>query len=239
MIKPNKIVRTNRKNVYIYINQYGELIIRAPKTLSDNSIYKLVEKYQDWIIEKRNKVLSNRSKIKKYFFQEGEKFFYLGQEVRLKIVSDKDFSRKTKDIMINNEYLLFPERFLDNPQKHLEKFYRNEARRIFKDKVDFYIKKYEELFGEKLNYSNLRISSGEKIVGSCSKNNNLSFSWKLIQTPVEVIDYIVAHEVIHLKEKNHKRSFWQKVIKLKPDYRENIKWLKEKWYYLREFLSND
>lgn len=238
MIKPTKIVRTNRKNVYIYINQYGQLIVRAPRSLSDVSILKLVEKYQDWIIEKRRRILSRRTAIKKHFFEEGEEFFYLGKAVRLKIVSDRDSSKRKRDISVFDGQLFLPERFLDDPRKHLEKFYRNEAKRIFLEKVEFYLKRYEELFGEKLTYSKLRISSGEKVVGSCSRSNSLSFSWKLIQTPVEVIDYIVTHEIVHLKEKNHKKTFWKKVIQLKPDYKENIKWLKEKWYYLREFLSD-
>ncbi|MEJ5305131.1 MAG: SprT family zinc-dependent metalloprotease [Ignavibacteria bacterium] len=239
MIKPDKIIRSNRKTVSIKINQYGELIVQAPKTLPNDSIFKIIDKYKDWISDRRTKILSKRAKIRKYLFRDDEEFLFLDKPLKLKIAGNiYPFDNKIK-IFITDSSLIISERDVKDAKKLIEKFYRQKARDIFTERVNFYIDKYFELFGERLIYSNIRISSGEKTLGSCSAKNNLNFSWKLIQAPLDVIDYIVVHEIVHIKDKHHKKSFWQKVRKLYPDYKDKIKWLRENWFYLREFLSEE
>lgn len=63
--------------------------------------------------------------------------------------------------------------------------------------------------------------------GSCSSNRNLNFNWKLLLAPPEILDYVVVHELAHLKEMNHSPAFWSEVEKILPDYKERKKWLKE------------
>lgn len=62
--------------------------------------------------------------------------------------------------------------------------------------------------------------------GSCSHDGNLSFSWRLILAPREVLDYVVAHEVAHRKEMSHSPAFWQVVQEIYPDYKRWRQWLK-------------
>lgn len=62
--------------------------------------------------------------------------------------------------------------------------------------------------------------------GSCSSRGDLSFSWRLILAPEEVLDYVVAHEAAHLVEMNHSERFWAQVERLMPDYRRPRAWLK-------------
>ncbi|HKU59440.1 MAG TPA: M48 family metallopeptidase [Gaiellaceae bacterium] len=61
--------------------------------------------------------------------------------------------------------------------------------------------------------------------GSCSANGALSFNWRLVLAPHDVLDYVVVHEVCHLVEHNHGPSFWRLVEKRRPDYREHRAWL--------------
>jgi predicted metal-dependent hydrolase len=63
--------------------------------------------------------------------------------------------------------------------------------------------------------------------GSCSVKGNLNFHWKCAMAPVDVINYIVAHEVVHLKHLNHSREFWNDLDKLIPNYQRHIDWLRE------------
>lgn len=238
-LKPHKIFRSNRKTVFLGFNQYGDLIVKAPKSMSDSTIYNLIEKYRDTLLKKQKNVLSIRQKVKKHLFQEGEEFLFLGRRLKLKFVQDEDLFNNKRGISTTEKYLLLPERFKTIAKQEIEKFYRKEAKKFFESRVRFYIDKYFEIFGERLIYKNLKISSGQKIIGSCSPKNSLSFSWRLIQAPIQIIDYVVAHEIVHIKEKHHQKSFWERLKELVPDYRKNLKWLKENWFYLREFLIYD
>lgn len=238
-LKPHKIFRSNRKTVFLGFNQYGDLIVKAPKSMPDSVIYKIIEKYRDILLKKRKRLLSERRRLKRYLFQEGEEFLFLGRSLKLKFVQDEDLFTNKKGITTTEKNLLVPLRFRTNAKKEIERFYRKEAKKFFESRVRFYIDKYFEIFGERLVYKNLKISSGQKIIGSCSPKNSLSFSWRLIQAPIQVVDYVVAHEIVHIKEKHHQKSFWEKLKELVPDYRINLKWLKENWFYLREFLIYD
>ncbi len=63
--------------------------------------------------------------------------------------------------------------------------------------------------------------------GSCSRRGTISLNWRLVQTPVFVRDYLVLHELAHLKEMNHSRRFWSEVARLCPDFRQAERWLKQ------------
>jgi len=63
--------------------------------------------------------------------------------------------------------------------------------------------------------------------GSCSRRGTISLNWRLVQTPPFVRDYLVFHELAHLKEMNHSRRFWSEVARLCPDFREAERWLKQ------------
>ncbi len=71
--------------------------------------------------------------------------------------------------------------------------------------------------------------------GSCSSRGTLSFNWRLIMAPPDVMDYVVVHELCHLIEPNHSRKFWQLLAGLLPDFRQPRLWLKRNVNLLRPF----
>ena len=75
-------------------------------------------------------------------------------------------------------------------------------------------------------------SENRKQGGSCSSEKNLNFNWKLILAPPEVLDYVVVHELCHLKEMNHSKAFWDEVGKVMPEYETYKLWLKENGWKL-------
>ena len=235
-LKPQKIISSDRKTIYLCLNKFGELIVKAPKTMPESFIYDIIDKYKDVLLKQRKRILSQQRKIKKHLFQENEEFLFLGRRLKLRFVPDYDLFSNQVGIMTTDRHLLLPERFVKSANKEIENFYRNEAKKIFESRVQFYIEKYYTIFGEKLVYSKIKITNGINTVGSCSPKNGLNFSWRLIQAPIRMVDYVVAHEIVHLKEKHHQKSFWEKMKMLVPDYRKNIEWLKENWFYLKEFL---
>ncbi len=78
------------------------------------------------------------------------------------------------------------------------------------------------------NYKKIRLKDTSSRWGSCSTKGNLSFSWRLIMAPVDVMNYVVCHEIAHLKEHNHSAKFWHLVSVLCPDYEVSYNWLKNK-----------
>ena len=112
---------------------------------------------------------------------------------------------------------------LDNPVE----WYRKQARQVITVRVKY----YADLLGLEVN--KIRISNARKRWGSCSAKNNLSFTWRLILAPLEIIDYVVVHELMHIFEKNHSRRFWVRVEEYYPQYRKKRKWLKQNSHLLR------
>lgn len=71
--------------------------------------------------------------------------------------------------------------------------------------------------------------------GSCNKDGDLSFSWRLALAPVAVCDYVAAHEVSHIREMNHSLKFWKTVALLDPDFKTHEQWLKKNADFLHSF----
>src|SRR5579883_2598917 len=76
-----------------------------------------------------------------------------------------------------------------------------------------------------VSYSRLTIRDQRSRWGSCSSKGALSFNWRLVLTPHDVLDYVVVHEVCHLVEHNHGAAFWRLVERRRPRYRESREWL--------------
>ena len=73
----------------------------------------------------------------------------------------------------------------------------------------------------------IRITDARQRWGSCTHKGGLNFSWRLIQAPPEIVDYVVVHELVHINQPDHSKKFWAKVRKIMPDYEHRRKWLKD------------
>jgi predicted metal-dependent hydrolase len=102
----------------------------------------------------------------------------------------------------------------------VERWYRTEARRVLRERVLAHAATLGVEIGR------IAVKDTRSRWGSCSSKGNLNFSWRLLLAPWEVLDYVVAHEVAHLKEMNHSPRFWAIVEQLCPDYRVHRAWLR-------------
>ncbi len=101
------------------------------------------------------------------------------------------------------------------------------ARNIFEARVAY----FQQFTGG--SYNSISIRDQKTRWGSCSGRGNLSFNWRLILAPPEILDYVVVHELCHLTHMNHSKEFWELVGKVLPDYKDRRKWLKENGHTLR------
>ena len=109
------------------------------------------------------------------------------------------------------------QKFTDRELKAL----REKARALVTDRVQY----YAPLIG--VTYNQIAIRVQHTRWGSCSSKGNLNFNCLLALVPIEVLDYVVVHELCHRKELNHSDRFWNEVAKILPDYKCRKKWLKE------------
>lgn len=93
---------------------------------------------------------------------------------------------------------------------------REVAREIITSRVEYFATKYN------FSYGRIAIKDQKRCWGSCSAKQNLNFNYKLLFLPPELLDYIVVHELCHLRHFHHKSTFWEEVEKIIPEYRERI-----------------
>jgi predicted metal-dependent hydrolase len=103
----------------------------------------------------------------------------------------------------------------------LEAWYRRQGRRIFSERVAYWNAHYG------YSYGRITIRDQKSRWGSCSRQGNLNFNWRLLLAPLSVLDYIVIHELAHLKEGNHSSRFWALVGELCLDFRTQREWLRQ------------
>lgn len=97
-----------------------------------------------------------------------------------------------------------------------------------KDAKDYIPSRVKEIaLNNFLKYNKIKITNARTRWWSCTSYKNLNFSYRLILTPKEVIDYVIVHELAHLKHMNHSKKFWNEVEKMMPDYKKYNKWLKD------------
>lgn len=109
----------------------------------------------------------------------------------------------------------------NTPKNIFEKWIREYARKVIETRT----KDIAEKYGFK--YKKISIRAQSTRWGSCSSDRNLNFNWKLIMAPVEVLDYVIVHELCHTVEMNHSKSFWNLVASVMPNYKVYRDWLKK------------
>lgn len=87
-----------------------------------------------------------------------------------------------------------------------------------------------------LKYRSVAVRDQRTRWGSCSAKGNLSFSWRLILAPPEVLEYVVVHELLHLREPNHSKAFWRLLESTRPGWQEQARWLREHGQELHEYV---
>lgn len=218
-----------RKSLAIRLDENGNVFVRAPKGLDRRKIDKILSEKANWILTHQTTLQKlNKEREEKQYIS-GTIIFYKGRQYTLQI--HKVSVRKEEKIIIHKDNENELKMYLKNSEqeyvkKILEAWYKEEARKVLIEKVNYFGKFFCRAYG------NIRIKTMKTRWGSCSAKGNLNFNWKIIMAPEEVIDYLVVHELSHLIEMNHSANFYKQLERVLPDYKVSRKWLKENGKYL-------
>jgi len=228
--------RRSRKarRIRLQVSPDGVFTLVAPWLTPEKSIQRFITVHTKWIEKQLAKINQQKEFRPEFSYHSGDQFYYFGEAVTLKVIPS---SRKRPVVKIReNELRVELDKTVGEQmgkqliRKAIEAFYRKKAEEVIHDRLQY----FNEFYG--FYYNRVTLRNQKSRWGSCSRLKNLNFNWRLIMAPIEVIDYVVAHELCHLKEMNHSSRFWALVEKTLPDHKVYRKWFKEN-HYLLTYLS--
>lgn len=198
--------RSARRSIGLSIDQRG-LRVGAPQGAALRDIEALIRQHGDWVLDKLA-AWRERPAASRFAVVDGAVLDLLGGPIRLHIAPAK---RAGAAFTAGEIRLAVPDNA--DPARVLEAALREKARALFDERLAH--------FAPQLGVAAppLRLSSARTRWGSCSARGNIALNWRLLLMPPAIVDYVVCHELAHLKEMNHSPRFWSVVERLCPDWR--------------------
>lgn len=215
----DRLIRSRRRTLALQVDAGGRLIVRAPLRLPHAEIERFVRLRADWI--RRQQARSRATPPPVHHYRPGEQFLYLGETYPLELVDGAQPALELREGTFRLARAALP-----RAEWFFTRWYRARAREEFTQRAGQYAQR------EGLRFERIRISSARTRWGSCSSRGTLSFTWRLVMAPPAAIDYVVVHELAHLRHHGHTSAFWQQVSAWLPDWRRPAAWLKENGYRL-------
>ena len=197
-----------RRRAVLSVDEQG-LTVSVPWRTSERYITRFLQDSASWVLRKLADWESRRPKPRQW--RHGELIDYLGRQLRLEVTADSFALAQLQD----GDVLA-----ISSPDPHNEdevraaliKWYRRHAQTQFRSRVEHYSARLG------IEPPRVFISNAQTRWGSCNANREVRLNWRLIQASPHIVDYVVAHELAHLKEMNHSARFWRVVERMCPDY---------------------
>jgi len=230
-----------KRSIGLTVKPNGQLFVSAPRTASTSTIQKFLFEHREWIEKNLNLVRELHERFPPKEFVEGEEFYFLGRRLRLQFLGDSSSGLKRIRVSVRGDRLsveipsLYRSRFFARTQHPeiagvLRAFYKRIGCQLLQERVDFWSQRMD------LRPKQLAFRSQKTRWGSCSSRGRVTLNWRLLIAPLETIDYVVVHELAHLRHYNHSSEFWR-LVRLhvsQPD--QHRLWLREH-QYAADFLA--
>jgi hypothetical protein len=200
----------------------------APLKVSHRQIHKFVSLKQDWVVNAFKKVKIKAKTVKKWGvdeYKEGVLIPFQGQQLLISL--QVSGLKKVKIELFEQKLMVFlPNQIIQHDKNE---FIRCALINWMKKQAKSMVSDYVDLHAERFNlYPRfIKIKTQKSRWGSCGIHNDININWLLILAPSEVLEYVVVHEICHIKERNHSASFWALVEKHLPEYKKQRQWLKQ------------
>lgn len=220
IIIPYSVIKTRRIKTSEVIVDADNIVVRAPLDKDNTEIQKLVLDKASWILRKQREYRETTPEIVKPSFKENTTLPYLGNNYSFMInknqarnsieVADGKFIVGVKSTKVSNNIL----------KKLYENWITEKAQDVFEDKV----RKNSKKLGVKAK--GVAIKNLNNRWGSLTRDGSINLNLNLVKAPEDIIEYIILHELCHLKIKEHSHHYWELVHKFIPSYQDKIEWLK-------------
>lgn len=202
----------------IEVKDDASVIVRAPLHAAQQAVDRFVRDKAPWIV--RHLARLSAQPVRQ--FARGESFPYLGREYSLVVESNGGWPH----VQLEGDKLVACVTGDTSPgspalKAALLSWYLDQAASVMSARVDALVRQTG------LTPSRVRIRAQTRRWGSCSLKASVNLNWRLIMAPQAVLDYVIVHELCHLKRHDHSRQFWDLVASFVPDYRAHRKWLRE------------
>ena len=206
--EPYRIIHSaKRKRIALKIAADGVVELLVPQLFNDHLAPELLAANAH-LIRKLRLTSPTRQKLD---FSGQTEFMLLGEPFKL---------RPTHRLRLFDDAFLIPRGSDDEMKLAMIAIYKELASAVFRKRMKIWEDKCA------LHPQKIRITSANTRWGSCTSAGVISLSWKLVQCPLTCIDYVIIHELSHLKEMNHSAMFWKNVADILPDYRQRRQQLK-------------
>lgn len=203
-----------RKTLAIEVHPDLRVTVRAPEGSELETIRQKVKKRVPWILRQQRQFESYLPKLPPRQYVGGETHRYLGRQYRLKISQGE-----AEAVKLSRGFFFITVRDKTDTERVkvlLTDWYRQQAERVFRERLAACLTKLRFL---QLAEPELEIRQMTARWGSCTPEGKILLNLRLMQVPKEYIDYVVMHELCHLKEHNHSQRFYELLNRVMPDWR--------------------
>jgi predicted metal-dependent hydrolase len=211
MLTPHKIIRSNRKTLAISIDRFGRLIVRAPKKYSEERIFAFIKEKESWIIRKQAEIKQAGMRLPSDNLH-GYEFLLLGKQTKVFLYEEEGIRYDSE-----KNYIFLPEK---DAKERLTAWLKENALRIF---TTVTAQKAAQMV---VGYKKVEVSAMRSRWGCCTPDSTIRYSFRLLYCPKDVIEYVVVHELSHIRQHGHTKAFWQEVERYMPDWKPRRRWLK-------------
>jgi predicted metal-dependent hydrolase len=208
--------RRSRRTIGLKITDAG-LVVHAPKRIFEFQLNQILQEKSRWILNKLQAREANQ--VEKIQWQDGEHLLYLGQDIQLKII--KDIKKSTR---FENAELI-----IHAPEANIQAVCSRMVLMWYKKQAFLDFSRRLEILSAKLGVPTppLTLSNAQSRWGSCNSRGEVRLSWRLLQAPPHIINYVICHELAHLKQMNHSPKFYAVLESLFPNHKAAEKELKQ------------
>lgn len=205
-IVPYILKRSKRKSVALVISPQAELVVKVPMRFQVGEIPHLLSKHESWIEIHIARQVAKLKENPKKLFESGELLYFQGEQIEFFL--DTTVSR----VQLVGGRLYCPSVSLRLRKKLLKQWYADQTAAVTQECLENF-KSQVSVFPKSVN-----VTHASRQWGSCTRDGRVHFSWRLSMAPLAVVEYVVAHELAHLKHHNHSSHFWMEVARLCPEF---------------------